>query len=139
MRFPYHGAGFLLYRIKDSRLQVLLGKRAKKPFEGLYCIPGGFRESGETDTVCAIRELYEETSVRIKELEVEKRLFSLRFPFFSWTTFIRCLDDDCDLVPSEFSDLRWFDIEDAMRLHKRPFSNIELRMLLRKMKGLSHK
>lgn len=46
--------------------EVLLIKRGKPPFEGMWSIPGGGLEYGETLQDAALRELMEETSVRAK-------------------------------------------------------------------------
>lgn len=45
---------------------VLLVRRAKPPSEGLWAIPGGSVELGETLQQAAERELYEETGVRAR-------------------------------------------------------------------------
>ena len=41
--------------------KILLVKRAFNPGKGLWCLPGGFMEKGETAEQAAIRELKEET------------------------------------------------------------------------------
>jgi 4-nitrophenyl phosphatase len=46
--------------------RVLLVKRGKPPSEGLWAIPGGSVELGETLQVAAEREIMEETGIRIK-------------------------------------------------------------------------
>jgi 4-nitrophenyl phosphatase len=46
--------------------QVLLVKRGKPPSEGLWAIPGGSVELGETLQAAAEREILEETGIRIK-------------------------------------------------------------------------
>jgi 4-nitrophenyl phosphatase len=45
---------------------VLLVKRGKPPSEGLWAIPGGSVELGETLQTAAEREIFEETGIRIK-------------------------------------------------------------------------
>ncbi|MBW1743354.1 MAG: NUDIX hydrolase [Deltaproteobacteria bacterium] len=50
--------------IKDNR--VLLVKRSKPPGEGLWAIPGGRVELGETLQQAAEREIMEETGLTIK-------------------------------------------------------------------------
>ena len=45
---------------------VLLVRRAKAPSEGLWAIPGGSVELGETLQQAAERELFEETGVRVR-------------------------------------------------------------------------
>ncbi len=45
---------------------VLLVRRAKAPSEGLWAIPGGSVELGETLQQAAEREIFEETGVRVR-------------------------------------------------------------------------
>lgn len=49
--------------IVRKRDQILLEQRAKPPFKGWYCFPGGHVEYGETVEAAAVRELEEETSI----------------------------------------------------------------------------
>jgi 4-nitrophenyl phosphatase len=46
--------------------RVLLVKRGKPPSEGLWAIPGGSVELGETMQTAAEREIFEETGIRVK-------------------------------------------------------------------------
>ncbi len=46
-------------------LQLLLIKRKNEPFKGMWAIPGGFVEDDEELETAAIRELEEETGVRV--------------------------------------------------------------------------
>ena len=48
--------------VKDR--QVLLVKRGRKPYRGLWCLPTGFAETGESIEEAALRELEEETGIR---------------------------------------------------------------------------
>ncbi len=59
---PRVGIGAIV--IKDGK--VLLIKRAAQPNQNLWAIPGGMLELGETLQAGAEREIFEETSVRIK-------------------------------------------------------------------------
>jgi bifunctional NMN adenylyltransferase/nudix hydrolase len=47
--------------------QVLLIRRKFAPGAGTWALPGGFKNSNETFVDCAIRELIEETNVRVPE------------------------------------------------------------------------
>ena len=49
-----------------ERGSILLVKRRIDPYRGLWAIPGGFVEEGETVEQAAAREAFEETGVRIK-------------------------------------------------------------------------
>jgi 8-oxo-dGTP diphosphatase len=54
---------------RDASPQVLLVRRKHEPFAGTWAIPGGFVEMEESLEAAAVRELYEETSVRVKKLK----------------------------------------------------------------------
>lgn len=58
---------------KNGQLQVLLCKRAIEPRYGLWTLPGGYMENGESTDQASIRETAEEAGARVKLHE----LFSL--------------------------------------------------------------
>lgn len=47
-----------------GEVQVLLVKRGKDPFKGMWVLPGGKVEPGETAAEAVVRELWEEAGVR---------------------------------------------------------------------------
>lgn len=53
---------------KDERL--LLIERKNPPFEGMYAIPGGFVEYGETVHEAVVREIEEETGLKTEIIEL---------------------------------------------------------------------
>lgn len=50
--------------------EVLFIKRKNDPFKGMLALPGGFVDEDESVTQAAIRELFEETGVRIEERDL---------------------------------------------------------------------
>jgi len=58
--------GIAVIVIKDNR--VLLGKRKSSHGAGTWAFPGGHLEFNESITACAVREVGEETGLRIKNL-----------------------------------------------------------------------
>lgn len=50
-------------RDPENRLQLLLIRRGAHPFRGMWALPGGFLQKGETVEQCALREIREETNV----------------------------------------------------------------------------
>ncbi len=53
----------VLFTFEDQQLKVLLIRRNRPPFEGLWAFPGGFLEPEEELEACAGRELKEETGL----------------------------------------------------------------------------
>ncbi|MGP8152829.1 MAG: NUDIX hydrolase [Smithella sp.] len=60
--------------ILESSRRILLVKRDRPPSKGLWCLPTGFAEAGESIEEAALRELEEETGIKgkiIKLLDVD--------------------------------------------------------------------
>jgi len=62
---PKIGVGVII--IKGNK--VLLGKRKNSHGKGCWCFPGGHLEFNEEIENCAIREVEEETGIKIKNLK----------------------------------------------------------------------
>lgn len=54
---------------KESNPRVLLIERGADPYKGCWAFPGGFLEMNETTEECAIRELSEETGLKIERMQ----------------------------------------------------------------------
>lgn len=52
----------------EPQVKVLLIQRGNDPFKGCWAIPGGFMNTDETTEECAIRELKEETGLKVKKV-----------------------------------------------------------------------
>ena len=53
---------------KEVDAKVLLIQRADEPYKGCWAFPGGFLNMDETTEQCAIRELEEETGLKVKDV-----------------------------------------------------------------------
>lgn len=51
---------------------VLLIQRGTEPFEGAWALPGGHLDSGETPLDAAVRELAEETGIRVEPKDLRE-------------------------------------------------------------------
>ena len=127
MRFPYRGAGAVIV----CNGMVLLGTRAKRPFKGSWCIPGGGTEKGENALQTAIRETAEETAIKLDKPSSD-RSWTLRLPFFSWTSYYFELKKMPETEACEFNELRWVPVSDICLLkgRLRPFLRKELAFYL---------
>ena len=54
---------------KEAEPKVLLIQRGDQPFKGGWAFPGGFMNMDETTEQCAIRELEEETGLRLSKIQ----------------------------------------------------------------------
>ena len=52
--------------VKDERGRLLLIKRGHEPGAGLWSLPGGRIEPGETDAEALVREMHEETGLLVE-------------------------------------------------------------------------
>lgn len=66
LKRPSVGVGVVVLRKVSETPDVLVIKRGKAPSKGLISIPGGSQELGETVVECAIREVMEETGVKLQ-------------------------------------------------------------------------
>ena len=53
---------------REAEPKVLLIERGGEPYKGCWAFPGGFMNMDETTEQCAIRELEEETGLKVSEV-----------------------------------------------------------------------
>lgn len=54
---------------KRKEPKVLLIQRGNEPFKGCWAFPGGFMNMDETTEQCAVRELEEETGLKVTDIQ----------------------------------------------------------------------
>lgn len=113
---PTIGVGGVLF---NRHRQVLLIKRDQAPAQGLWSIPGGRHEPGESLAEACRREFHEETSIEIEVKNiiavVERRLEGFHYVIID---FLVQLIDESSAVPlarSDVADAQWIGLDDLAR------------------------
>ncbi|MCE5248946.1 NUDIX hydrolase [bacterium] len=96
--------------------RVLLTLRAQEPYKGMWCLPGGFVEWGETPEEGAKRELLEETGLHGEQLSMvgvynsmaNLHAILIGFIVTRWSGEITPGDDA--------AEVRWFDLDSRPQL-----------------------
>ena len=105
------------FLIKDNKVVVTKYKEGNKK-EGYYEIPGGKIEEGETSEQTAIREMKEETGLKIKNLKYKGKMI-IEYPnrIFDFDVFI-C--NECEGKPQDFEEntSEWIEINELLKKEK---------------------
>ena len=110
-----------VFRKAAKNLELVLIKRDRYPFEGMWALPGGFIEMEERLVEAASRELEEETGLSGVRLIPFKTFDAIdRDPRGRTISFIFCgfLDDPSKEVKaaSDARDARWFNVNELPEL-----------------------
>ena len=105
------------YLVKDNKVVVTKYKEGKKKAE-YYDIPGGKIEGEETPEQTAIREMKEETGLKIRNLKYRGNM-TIEYPnrIFDFDVFI-C--NECEGKPQDFEEntSEWIEINELLKKEK---------------------
>lgn len=120
-RRPFVGIAVLVLNPREHPDCVLVSERLSSHGKGLYQLPGGHLEFGETFVECGQRELKEETNLDSSQLElvyITNTIFEeTNQPSKHYVTiFLRTILDDCSnlkcLEPEKNSEWTWMKWEE---------------------------
>ncbi len=106
----------VVFRLNGEDMEVLLIQRKHNPFAGMWALPGGFVDMDETVEQAVVRELEEETGLRLEKL---KQLFTFseigrdpRGRTVSVTFFgITEMDNSTVKGGDDAKDAQWFQLD----------------------------
>lgn len=96
---------------------LLLKRNENKPYGGTWCLPAGKKEASELPHQTAVREVFEETGIRIQGHEIHQiGSFFIQMPQSSlvFHTFTWALDSfpELNIDPHEHIEHRWVNFHD---------------------------
>jgi mutator protein MutT len=109
---PAIGVGGILF---NHRNEVLLIKRDKPPAKGLWSIPGGKLEAGESMVEACKREIKEETGLdtEVKQIVaiVERRIENFHYVIIDFLAQLQDQKSSEPVAQSDVSEAKWVDME----------------------------
>jgi len=133
-------AGGVVFRMTDQGREVLVCGRSA---DGLWALPKGTPEPGETLEQTALREVREETGVEVEQDGIVgeiKYWFSrpqegVRFNKTVRHYLLHPVGGDISLHDHEFDDVRWFPVQEALKLLSHANEARILRMAIEMVDG----
>jgi mutator protein MutT len=123
----YHNAAPCSAVLVEDHGRVLLARRASDPGAGLWDLPGGFCEPGETPEECAVRELREETGADIEVTAFIAHLVDTYGPGGDLTLNAvfraRLVGDPVLTAADDVAELRWFGADELPTREAIAFAN----------------
>ena len=107
--------------VKHADGRVLLIRRARPPSQGEWTLPGGKQEPGETLEETVVRELREETGLRVRVLrKLEIYVLERDGHAYDIHEFLCTAEDAPNTPGDDASDARWFRLDELRGLGVRP-------------------
>lgn len=103
--------------VRDDCGQVLLVRRATEPGRGLWSLPGGRVEPGEDARACALREVREETGLRVA---IGDELLTVEIGEYDVTDFAATVVGGELRAGDDAADVRWCSVETLTTLPLTP-------------------
>ena len=114
--------------------KVLFCIRAKEPYKGLYNFVGGKVEEGKTNDEAAYRELFEETGISNKDIELDHFMDLNYFKYENnLQVYYGILKHEVTLV-EEKNKLEWITIDDGLLDNSKFAGNYNIPHIIKQIK-----
>lgn len=114
--------------------KVLFCIRSKEPYKGMYNFVGGKVESGETNDEAAYRELFEETGISTKDIQLDHFMDLNYFKYENnLQVYYGILKQDVNLV-EEKNKLEWVPINEELLNNKKFAGNFNIVHIITQIK-----
>ena len=114
--------------------KVLFCVRAKEPYKGLYNFVGGKVEENESNDDAAYRELFEETGISNKDVELDHFMDLNYFKYQNnLQVYYGILNHEVNLI-EEKNKLEWLTINDEMLNNSKFAGNYNISHIIRQIK-----
>lgn len=110
----------IVLKITNASFFLLLIRRKNEPFKDLWALPGGFVDENEDLEKAAIRELEEETQIKVKALEQigafgkpfrDPRGHTVSIAYFGFVP-----DDTIAVAADDAKEAQWFPVNQLPQL-----------------------
>lgn len=110
----------IVLKITNTGFFLLLIRRKNEPFKDLWALPGGFVDENEDLEKAAIRELEEETQIKVKALEQigafgkpfrDPRGHTVSIAYFGFVP-----DDTIAVAADDAKEAQWFPVNQLPQL-----------------------
>lgn len=103
-----------------ERDRVLLIQRARKPYFGMWSLPGGRLEPGETAEQAAAREIREEMGLQVFALRPLRRMFLAQGRFVLQVFATEAFEGEIVIAADEITDHAWVTLDEVGFMHTTP-------------------
>ncbi len=109
---PSIGVGGIVF---NNRRQVLLIQRNQPPASGLWSIPGGKLEPGESLAAACQREVKEETGLEVQATTivavVERRIEGFHYVIIDYLALLKNQEIQASIAESDVADAKWVGLD----------------------------